>query len=225
MVEYVNEKYNIEGKYITVPTISQERILMEVKKYKTPMDFAIISHPDPMNVYFQSWHHDFCHAKIPDENIRYWTENEDKDDPHTFNFTGNKFFTERTMDVSSLQGMHWAEVNQYLNEYRRLYYNPDLQKNRAAGALMQVVDYLAAKKIKAIHLIRKSYIPSWYEFKYGIVDDKIADYQYHLPYCTSYSKSVNAVSEEGNIVAARQIIEYIENYEKYAIEYTKNTQS
>ncbi len=215
-VEYINEKYNIEGKYIAIPTISQERILMEVKKYKTPMDFAIISHPGPMSVYFPSWNHDFEDAKIPDENIRYWTENKEN---QKFLFSKGKFFTERTMDSSELTMMHWSEVHKHLMAYKELHYHPDLQKNRAAGALIQVVDYLKAKNIKAIHLVRSHDLPSWFKFTHGIVDTEIQEFKYDSRYATSHSKSLNGITEEGNIIIARKLVDYIENYEEYAIEH------
>jgi hypothetical protein len=202
-----------------IPTISQERILMEVKKYKLPMDFAVISHAGTMNTYFPSWNHDFQSAKIPPSNIKYWTEN--KKDATRFLFSGGEFFTERTMDHRDYDYMMWYEVHEHLKTYKRLHYNPDLQKNRAHGALMMLDHYLKNRNIKVIHLINNDDIPHWFKFTHGIVDSEILHYQDNPPYSTSYSKSLNAINEEGNIVAANKIIEYIENYEKYAIEFSK----
>ncbi len=219
LVEIINDKYGIKGKYIVIPTISEERILMEVKKYKLPMDFAVISHADTMNTYFPSWNHDFEDAKIPEENVRYWSEN--KKDSTKFIFTHGKFFTERTMNHHDHDYMMWYEVHEHLKTYKRLHYNPELQKNRTHGALMLLNDYLKNRNIKVIHLIDNVILPHWFKFTHGIVDDKILRYQLTPPYSTSYSKSLNAINEEGNIVAADKIIEYIENYEKYAIEFSK----
>lgn len=215
LTEYINEKYKIEGRYTAVPTISYERLLMEIKKYKQPIDFAVISHPDPMNAYFPSWNHDFDSAEIPEDAIEYWINNED----YYFLYSSTKFFSERNMNISTLEKMHWSKVNEKLVEYKKYHYTPDLQKNRSYGALIQIVDYLKYKKIKTIHLIREEFIPSWYKFTYGVVDKKILRFQYDQPYAVSYSKSFNAINAEGNQVAARQIVEYIENYEKYSLEH------
>jgi hypothetical protein len=211
----VNARYGLEERNVHIAAISEERILMELKKYKEKIDVAIISHAYPMSVYFPSWNKDFISAKIPEERIKEWSE----DEGPKWVFSEGDFFSERTMDLNDYELIDWSVVNEHMKEYRRLYFNADLQKNRYYGALMQISAYLKFKQIKTIHVARTDHIPKWFQFEQGIVDYEICWHQYKQPYGTTYSKSANSINEEGNVVIAEKLIDYIENYENYAIEY------
>jgi hypothetical protein len=97
------------------------------------------------------------------------------------------------------------------------FYNKDVTTNRYYGALTQINDYVFTKKIPTIHFVSNlKHIPSWFEFKSGIVDKKIIfnwdddSSSLSKDYHCSYSKSANAITQEGNIIMFELIKEYIE---------------
>lgn len=211
LVDKVYKHYGIDGYEDThVPCSSEERLLFILKKYKKPMDIAIISHAHVQSVFCPSWEHDYISARLTDEDLKYC-----KEINLEIKFTPTRYYTGTAEDFIS-----YKEFNIALTQYREYFHNMDVQLNRYHGALIQIDQYLKYKNIPVIHLIREEYVPSWFKFTHGIVNYDFIRYQhpYHEFY-SSYSVTANSVSDYGNQLIASSLIEYIENYKEHALEF------
>jgi hypothetical protein len=210
-VDMICKHYNVNNyEDIHVPCSSEERLLFLLKKYKKPIDIVIISHAHIQSVFCPSWAHDWISARISAEELRHC----EKVDTH-LRFTPTRYYTGETTHSIS-----YKEVNAALADYREYFHNNDVQYNRYQGALMQIDHYLKYNNIRAIHLIREEYVPGWFKFTHGIVDYDFIRFQhpYH-EHCSSYEVSANSVTDYGNQLIANSLIEYIDNYKHYALEY------
>ena len=215
-VEQIVQKYDLPRKDVWIPTCSEERLLLEIKRYRSPIDYAIIAHADPMTVIFPRINHDFMSAKICNENQKYWTK---KGGPTWHVAKTLRFFSERYNETQAESQVYWSDFAPEIENYRNWHYCPELQKNRYYGALIQIDQYLKQKNIKTIHLVRTEAIPSWFSFSHGIVDKEILNFQYEPPHATTYAKSLNAITEQGNKIITEKLIRYMQKYRKYAIEF------
>ena len=211
LVDIVYKNYNISDyEDMHVPCTSEERLLFLLKKYKKPMDVAIISHAHVQSVFCPSWDHDWVSARISAEELRHYEETDLK-----WKFIPTRYYTGESTGFIS-----YKEVNSALADYREYFHNNDVQLNRYYGALMQIDQYLKYKNIPAIHLIREEYVPRWFKFTHGIVDYDFIRFQHpNNEHCSSYSETANSVSDYGNQLIADSIIDYIENYKDHALEY------
>lgn len=185
-----------------VARCSEERILFNLKKTKK-IDVAIIFHGIIHHEFCVSCIDDFADGAIDDEDLQYMLDN---------NLTRGFYENIQTVLPKSKSDatLHLDPriVQQMLDSRNKLYYHRDLQRNRYYGALIQIDQYLTHKNIKAIHITSRS-IPNWFKFSSGIVNTDFGQYQYHPVYGCSYSKSVNAVTEEGNKIIADTFISHI----------------
>lgn len=187
---------------------SEERILYHLKK--TPkIDVAIIFHAYPFSVFMPCLDQDFPKSKIADEDLEYMK----KIDRHFNKLSDISKLPkiESDTDYSKLTHISYNEVIKILDYNQKNFYNQDIQLNRYYGALIQIDQYLTHKKIKAIHCVRPRFIPDWFKFSSGIVDDTAALFQYTQPYGCSYSKSSNAITSKGNKILAKRFIRYIDH--------------
>lgn len=183
---------------------SEERILFFLKKMPVP-DLAVIFHADPQFVFMPTLDHDFRNGKIDKWDIEY----QKKIDHHYVQYP---HFKER-LPSSVFEGdlVHWSKVNELLRHHEENFYHRDLQLNRYHGALIQIDQYLTAKKVKTIHCIHQEYIPSWFKFNSGIVDTKLIKLQYMEQYSESYATSSNGINEKGNTIIAKTLFKYIKS--------------
>lgn len=187
-----------------VARCSEERILFNLKKTKK-IDVAVIFHGILHHEFCVSCIDDFADGTIDDDDLTYMLDN---------NLT--RGFYENVQKVlpksKSEASLHLDPrvVKQQLDDRNRLYYHRDLQRNRYYGALIQIDQYLTFKQIKAVHITSRT-IPAWFKFSSGIVNTEFGQYQYHPVYGCSYSKSVNAVTEDGNKLIADTLISYIDS--------------
>jgi hypothetical protein len=182
-----------------VPQGSEERVLFELKKTKN-IDLAIIFHSSPSYVFLPKCARD---VSIYDAGIRkaarLWDQNPTQE---AIEATKEKYFSygnikEVFEDIETF--VSTMTLNQ---EYL---YHPDLQMNRFIGALVQIDQYLVAKKIPAIHIYSENHIPSWFSFNSGIIAN---DVQILI---NTYNKSgfPNNLSAEGQQMIAFHLSRHI----------------
>lgn len=167
---------------------SEERILFELKKSRN-LDLAIIFHSDAQFIFIPNADRDISVKQITKNKSNYIFSDQ-------FHQLHHKKFVElfRTSE-------EFEAAATYLKTY---FYHPDLQLNRFYGSLMQIDQYLLSKSIPALHIITPNLIPSWFEFKSGIVDIDIMNTMQN--YTLQPNKwGVNAITDEGNLVIANKL--------------------
>ena len=206
-VDRIINKYSTSGPdNIGIAKCSEERILYNLKKTKD-IDIAIIFHSDPVFYFCPMFKSD--NSKLSEKDFEsgrmvfkttVYTEyrNDKRIDNNILETNRDTLSIEETKNVFKL--------------YQEYFYTPETNKNRHAGALIQIDQYLSFKKIKAIHLLQdKTHIPNWFNFTTGIVDFELAAMQHdNNPYSCSYSRSANAITEEGNDIIFNKLSEYID---------------
>jgi hypothetical protein len=83
--------------------------------------------------------------------------------------------------------------------------------NRYYGSLVQIDQYITAKKINAIHVVSDDLqIPSWFKFTSGVIDRDIAEIIKNNQ-STISDWFVNGLTDEGNALVAEKLYEIILN--------------
>jgi hypothetical protein len=145
----IAEKFNADIVNTGVKQGSEERILLELKKEKN-LDVAIIFHSRPSFIFLPNCKRDIGINSFTLERARYL-------------FEGG--YGEELATFESPEMLHY-----HIESYKSFFSSPDLMRNRYYGALCQIDDYLAIKKIKCIHITTEKYIPKWFKFRSGIVN-------------------------------------------------------
>jgi hypothetical protein len=194
-VDILLEKYNLpESNLHQADAGSEERILYFLKK--TPkIDFAVIFHSEPEIVFVPTLERDF----FPEEH-------------DGFNWLTDKnlnYYPDRVNDKSNGQRL-LADKNEFIsayNQYMKFFHSRDTLRNRFTGSLIQIDQYLTAKKIPAIHCAFQASIPSWFNFTSGEVDYNLIKLQ--DPHNVSYDTMSNRISPEHNYIIADFLIDRI----------------
>lgn len=208
--DILSKRYGIDDGHrrdlaTNVTCCSEERILYFIKKYGPQIDLAVILHAPSWFVFNPSFNRDFPLNKPRDIEeikvnptgwIRYEGSSSDRF-PHS-KFDGVREDSTKIVDT----------IHDYLSSFGSI----DLQRNRYLGALIQIDQYLMAKRIHAIHLPwSNSEIPPWFSFGSGPVlhglQEKAHDPQH---WKSSYHASPNAVTPEGNRLIADAIAREID---------------
>ena len=205
-VDKLVQKYCVvDPDYEGIAKCSEERILYNLKKTKT-IDLAIIFHADPKFY--------FCPTFFIDS---------DKVSEKEFHQAGYvkplvvypELRTDSRIDKNiDHQTLTLEETKNIIRTYQDYFFTPESNKNRHNGALIQIDQYLTAKTIPVIHLLQdKNHVPNWFKFSSGIVDYDIAPMQHdNSQYSCSYSRSCNAITEEGNDIIFNKIVNYINSF-------------
>lgn len=208
-VSQILNHYNCSSSHINeftgIAMLSEERILKMVKKLTSP-DILIIFHGNPNFFYIPTRNFDSVHKSL--KQIQADSERL----PH--------IFYPRNEDIVL------ADKDQYINifsTYQKYFYDPDNQKDRFAGAVLQIDSYLIKKKFRVIHCLPKLVNwPKWANLTSGIIDYTISTYQdewyydddlneINNPYAVSYNASANAINQEGNNIITNKLINYIDS--------------
>jgi len=175
---------------------SEERILFELKKTKN-LDIAVIFHSEAQFVFIPCADRDISIKQITDSKSNYMFEQH----LNEYHQIHHKKFVELFKTAKELES-----AVSYLKTY---FYHPDLQLNRFYGSLIQIDQYLLDKSIPSIHVVIPNTIPSWFNFKSGIVDTEI------MNIVNSYKLKpnewfVNMITKEGNFKVADRLIKTIQ---------------
>lgn len=202
-VDMFFEKYNLnEQCFFQADCSSEERILYFLKKIPAKIDIAIIFHGIPNYIFCPGLDRDLS----PNTEKDFWESGLlDK-----FKFRQNIL---KDKSASELIELDKAEFKQAFESYVDYFYTNDLAMNRYYGALIQIDQYLTAKKIPAIHcmLDHSLAMPSWFKFSSGVVDFELASMQKpseQFPYAPPIS--ANHVSLEGNKYIFNKLESYIQ---------------
>lgn len=206
-VDILFKKYNLtEENYHMGDQGSEERLLYFLKK-TWEVEYAIIFHSQPSIFFVPTLERDFT---VMDEDDYFW---------HSKFFSNIKYFPNVTKDKKiteeEKQNPKFISKSRFKEDYYtylKHFHTYDLNATRHYGALMQIDQYIAYKKIKAIHCILPTTCPTWYNITTGIVDDTIQSYQYQgSPYHCHHMEVANSITAEGNEVIANKLIEYLES--------------
>jgi hypothetical protein len=202
------EQYNLSDENISSASYgSEERILHHLKKTKS-IDLAIIFHSAPA-IFVPTTNNDFYPSVDFDRNNpnNLWVEI-----PLSTKLKYIKNIDQSNPEILPLDKEEFIKAFEL---YMKYFYTPDLNRNRYYGALIQIDQYVTAKKIPTIHLAIKEYIPSWFKFSSGIVDFDLADcWQGKGQWRDTYRRIANAVTPAGNRYIADKLAEYIEKLKK-----------
>lgn len=200
-IDKVIENYNATLVNKGVPQGSEERILFDLKKTKN-LDIAIVFHSIPKFVYLPTCSRDVAITDIDRFKAFYlWRESNSnstelaKAKQEYFSYGGIK---ESFEDIETFL--------QTFSLYKEYLYHPDLQLNRYHGAMLQIDQYLLAKRIPVLHVALEKRVPSWFTFSSGKNCPHIQEladkhYEIGLP---------NNVSAEGQQVVANMLIKEID---------------
>lgn len=188
------------------PLCSEERILFQLKKTKK-LDVAIIVHTKPKFEFIPSWNRDLKTIS-PDEVFK------------KIKFDAYKKITnveDLLNDPGSIRGVSgeecfddYEEFTQALMLYYKYMVHPDLQRNRFHGALMQIDQYLTAKKIPVVHVVGiNTNLPPWFNFTSGVMFESMS-VEWTEQYFALRSKSINGLNEEANAALFQDMIPVIE---------------
>lgn len=202
--DIILNKYKATNRYVGVAECSEERILYELKKNPEQMDVAIIFHSNPAFYFVPTLTRDY--HKMPDNHINDAVE-------YNCPIFMPEVAEDRMVDRSKTYGP--VDKNDFISairHYQKYYHNTELARNRYYGALIQIDQYLAFKKIPVIHCVsKKEWIPNWFKFTTGIVDYEIAPMQFRdSPWACHYTQSDNAITYEGNLIIADKLSSYID---------------
>lgn len=182
---------------------SEERVLWELKKTKN-LDLAIIFHC-PSNFFFlPGCDRDFkLDSKFTNKAEYIWNvmDLKEMNDRNHFHQEHHRRFIAKFKTITKFVSA--------MNTFRSYFYDPDLIMNRYYGALIQIDQYITAKKINTIHVLSTDLqIPSWFKFSSGVIDNDIAAMAEPHKLATS-DWFVNGLTEEGNILVADKLYELI----------------
>lgn len=185
---------------------SEERILYNLKRTKD-IDIAIIFHTKPEYFFVPTLGRDYHKQK--DEQYQEALEHqlplyfpqitEDK------KVTGNP--EAAAVPVSK------DDLLTALKLHKKYFYSYEVYKNRYLGALIQIDQYVTAKKIKTIHCVTyPELIPNWFKFSSGVIDYDIGPMQANRQgkWACHYTESDNAITYEANLVAFNMFKGYID---------------
>lgn len=189
---------------------SEERILYNIKK-TTKMDLVIIFHSTPQFIYFPNFGRDYIH--MSDKVIDDW------DAPNSFRYV--EAYKQNRRDVVTNLSVDTEPIEKStIKDFMKFHFNKDVTTNRFHGALSMINDYVFSKKIPVIHVVDS--LPEWFNFKSGIVDHNI--WKIEKQYSESFNKSVNGITEEGNLKIFKILLKYIDlliNHKEYFENNTK----
>ena len=201
--DIILNKYKASNRYVGVAECSEERILYELKKDPETIDVAIIFHSNPSFYFVPTLTRDY--HKMSDHHI-----------DNVVAYNQPIFMPEVAEDRMVDQTKTYGKVDKddfisAIRHYQKYYHNTELCRNRYYGALIQIDQYLAFKKIPVIHCVsKKEWIPNWFKFTTGIVDYEIAPMQFRdSPWACHYTQSDNAITYEGNLIIADKLSGYI----------------
>lgn len=187
LIDIVEKTFSATVVNIGVRQGSEERILFELKKTKE-LDLAIIFHSEPQFIFLPGCDRDIGLNHVSESRADYLFRNWDND----FVKEHHKKFVEKFETSENFL--------KALDYYKNYYYHPDLQMNRYYGALIQIDQFITAKRIPCIHVIQT--MPSWFKFSSGIVDTDIMKIAKQNPMKDWF---VNCISREGNILIAERL--------------------
>lgn len=217
------EKYNAQRSFDGISTISEERILYNIKKTKN-IDVAIIFHSEPKFYFAPGFSRDFDKSPID--------ELKEKLDVNNAPLFYKDALRDKNLNDCISEKLDSNDLVEIFNNFQSYFITPELLNQRFHGSLLQIDSFLKFKNIPTIHCPYGPWtIPSWFKFTHGIVDNEISRIQfYHLtddtqnimrneknnemllnPYHCSYNKSDNAITEEGNILIAEKLSKYIDS--------------
>lgn len=176
---------------------SEERILFELKKTKD-LDLAVIFHSEPQYLFLPDCDRDIGLNNVKELRINYLFEEWDRN-----------FF--KTYHSRFLEKFQKPEIFfKIINDYKDYLYHPDLQNNRYYGSLIQIDQYLTAKKTPVIHVVNNS-IPPWFNFTSGLVDYQINTIIKENP-TKPNEWFANFITAEGNSLVATRLTELAEEF-------------
>jgi hypothetical protein len=195
------EKYSIPSENIVATTNgSEERILYLLKKAKN-VDLVIIFHSNIGSNFVPTLSRDFS-PHTPEK--RHWIFQEEAFKSFTYI---------KNPDLSNQEKLpvDYKEFELAYDLYMKYFHTTDLSKNRYYGTLIQIDQYITAKKIPAIHCILPNQLPSWFKFTSGIVDTELSEPCFGKgEYAGSYQLDNNGITLAGNRYIAAKLSEYIE---------------
>lgn len=196
---------------------SIERVLVDLKKTKK-IDFAFIFYSGSNRFYLPRTNRDIdlkhFNEFFKDTKAKYiW--NVQKNQSKNIIWNIEKWHSERVKKAFYSQGENIEDVYDSIEEfittlslYKKYLYDPEVHLNRWYGSLIQIDQYLYAKKIPCIHVIDNNMIPPWFKFKSGIVAPHID------ALCKKYhDNSVeNSISIPGQKIIAEALIAEVEKF-------------
>lgn len=191
LIDIVADNLNANIVNVGVRQGSEERILFELKKTKD-LDLAIIFHSQPHFIFVPNADRDLSIRQISNSKSNYiFKEHLDK---------YHKVHHQKFVDLFKTP----EELEAAFTYMRTYFYHQDLQLNRFYGSLIQIDQYLISKNIPAIHVVMPNSLPSWFEFKSGIVDTEIMEIikEYQLSHGQWF---VNMITKEGNELVAERL--------------------
>lgn len=137
---------------------SEERIFYELKKTKD-LDIAVIFHYRPGAIF------------IPESNRDVYTTHRELKDTIDYQWEHHTISNRlRTIFPDS------QTLFNTLDFYLTYLSNPDLEQNRFESSLLAIDNYCLSGRVKhVIHVPYKNYIPSWFSFRSGIVDQELLE--------------------------------------------------
>lgn len=176
---------------------SEERILFEVKKSNP--DVAIIFHSQPKYLFVPNFPRDI-------------DVSEDVIIKESEEMAASKFNSTDLNDKLSM----WSDDERRKKSidsfpdcaalFKKHLYHPDLQMNRFHGALMMLDDYCLNKVPLVFHIPVFKYIPSWFNFKSGIV---LADLEQYVIKKDRPLTVPNGISDEDSLTVTNTLINVI----------------
>jgi len=205
-VDVLFKKYNLtEENYHFGDQGSEERILYFLKK-AWDVEVAIIFHSHPGIFFVPTLEKDFT---ILTEDDYFWNSKHFNNLRYYPNIAKDKKLSEDEKLNPKFKSKVEFKSDYYT--YLKYFHTKDLNTNRHYGALMQIDQYIAHKKIKAIHCILPNTCPVWFKFTTGIVDETIQSFQYHgNPYHCHHLEMPNSITVEGNELIATMLSNYID---------------
>ncbi len=192
-IDLLSNKLNSKVVNIGVRQGSEERILFELKKTKK-LDLAVIFHSEPGYLFLPNSDRDIDVTGINQKRI----ENLIPEGDWASGFSQKH--SPKFLDEFKTQ----SEFISLIDNIKEHLYHSDLMLNRFYGSLIQIDEYLLAKKIPTIHVLEKnSAIPNWFKFRSGVVDYSIAPL-YQI-FKAKQPFFVNCISKEGNIEVCKRL--------------------
>lgn len=182
---------------------SQERIFYELKKTKN-LDAAIIFHSRPGSIFIPGSNQDLATATntIDNKIKRAWDySNNDLEELHWECDPNNSRGLSRVFP-------NLEEFQQTINLYLKYLYTPDLEKNRFEGALLAVDRYCASNKIKHVVHVPSQYIPPWFSFQSGTMDQELVK----LSTMQGVPSNPNCLQDGVNELMANKISDLLSQY-------------
>jgi len=134
---------------------SEERIFYELKKTKD-LDIAVIFHSRPS-------------IFIPNSNRDIHTTHRELKDTVDYQWN-HLIISNQLRKVFPDSQTMFNTLDLYLSYLS----NPDLEKNRFESALLAIDNYCLSGKVKhVIHVPSRRYIPPWFSFSSGVVDQEL----------------------------------------------------